>query len=299
MLKKLNESQIRDAITKVLAESKLLNEVKTLVDNFTEIAKLIDQNNQGDPDKFYYIEIKKRFKDNRGLKADPKVDNFDGFGIYKGSFRVKTGQELLQLKPRIVQICDSNNARAYITQNQRSEYSIKNHVNSPRFQKGMTKRPSNIVNPEDVLAGQAKPPFDANGKQLSKQDMINMFGSDRSGFMFDIDEKDKRVWELTNIVLNHFGIEILTQKETPSGGLHIICTNTFNPNLPKAIELLRVFDHNIKFEKDSNGKVVFDRHGNPKFSIDDFFMDRGLNQTVHANFDGKMILYSNVSTQGY
>jgi hypothetical protein len=30
-----------------------------------------------------------------------------------------------------------------------------------------------------------------------------------------------------------------------------------------------------------------------------FFPDKGFYQTVHANFDGKFILYSNVQTAGY
>ena len=39
--------------------------------------------------------------------------------------------------------------------------------------------------------------FDKGGNMISRQDVINNYGSDRPVFMFDIDEKDERLWDLT------------------------------------------------------------------------------------------------------
>lgn len=114
--------------------------------------------------------------------------------------------------------------------------------------------------------------------------MIQRYGSDRSGFFFDIDAKDKRIAELTKIILQHYNINVVAEKSTPSGGVHIICDNVFDPNLKQAMVMLRVLDA---------GKL--DIYTKKKST----FPDLGQNQLVHANIDGKFILYSNVDTKGY
>ena len=271
----------------IIEEMALLTEAKKLVDNFNEIAKYIDNNGTtGDPDQFYYIEVKKRFKDNQNLYQQFKTGqlgnvNSDKYGVYLGSFRAHTGQELLSLKPQIVAMCNNNNARAYITQNPRSEQAVKNYAQHPKFKNN--KFP--LANPENIASGEQQTPFDRHGNLVgSKQSMIQRYGSDRSGFFFDIDAKDKRIAQLTKIILQHYNINVVGEKETPSGGIHIICDNVFDPNLSKAMEMLKVFDA---------GQV--DIHTKQKST----FPDLGQNQLVHANIDGKFILYSNVDTKGY
>lgn len=279
----INESQLE----RILAESSLITEAKNLVDNFNDIAKYIDNNGTtADPDQFYYIEVKKRFKDNptlyRQYKAGTlgKVNN-DKYGVYLASYRVHNGQELLNLKPQIVNICNSNNARAYITQNPRSERAVKNYAQHPKFKNN--KFP--LANPENIASGEQQTPFDRHGNLVgTKQSMVQRYGSDRSGFFFDIDAKDKRIAELTKIILQHYNIKVTAEKSTPSGGVHIICDNVFDPNLKQAMEMLKVFDA---------GQI--DIHTKQKST----FPDLGQNQLVHANIDGKFILYSNVDTKGY
>ena len=273
-----------------LSESrKQINEVKTLVDNFAEIAKYIDTHLPADPDLFYYVEVKERFKDNQTLYGKSKAGllgqnvNKDKYGVYLGSFKVHTGKELLSLKSQIVNLCNKNNARAYITQNPRSESSIKNYVANSGFAARMKKYFPN-ADPENIAAGEQQTPFDKKGNLVAdKNKMIQMYGSDRSGFFFDIDAKDPRIAELTQIILKNYGINVVAQKKTPSGGIHIICDDVFNPNLPKAMQMLRVFDSNFDVK---TGKG-------------DMFPDKGRDQLVHANIDGKFILYSNVDTNGY
>ena len=276
-----------EQMNNILREGTLLTEAKTLVDNFQEIAKYIDNNGTtGDPDQFYYIEVKKRFKDNPTLYQQFKAGtlgnvNSDRYGVYLASYRAHNGQELLSLKPQIVNICDNNNARAYITQNPRSEQAVKNYAQHPKFKNNRFP----LANPENIASGEQQTPFDRHGNLVgTKQSMIQRYGSDRSGFFFDIDAKDKRIAELTKIILKHYGINIVAEKNTPSGGVHIICDNVFDPNLKQAMEMLKVFDA---------GQV--DIHTKQKST----FPDLGQNQLVHANIDGKFILYSNVDTKGY
>ena len=279
----ITESQLG----KIVESTGIITEAKKLVDNFNEIAKYIDSHGTtGDPDQFYYIEVKKRFKDNPSLYQQFKAGtlgnvNSDRYGVYLGSFRAHNGQELLSLKPKITALCDSNNARAYITQNPRSEQAVKNYAQHPKFKNN--KFP--LANPENIASGEQQTPFDRHGNLVgTKQSMIQRYGSDRSGFFFDIDAKDKRIAELTKIILKHYGISVTAEKETPSGGIHIICDNVFDPNLKQAMEMLKVFDA---------GQV--DIHTKQKST----FPDLGQNQLVHANIDGKFILYSNVDTKGY
>lgn len=276
-------------LEKLLVEADILTEAKTLVDNFSEIAKYIDNNGTtGDPDQFYYVEVKKRFKDNPTLYQQFKQGqlgnvNSDKYGVYLASYRVHTGKELLQLKPQITNLCDKNNARAYMTQNPRSESAVKNYA-AGNFGARM-KKIFPMANPENIASGEQQTPFDRQGNLVgSKQSMIQRYGSDRSGFFFDIDAKDKRVAELTKIVLQHFGINVTKEANTPSGGIHVVCDDVFNPNLKKAMEMLRVLDA---------GKIDI------KTKKPSLFPDLGQNQLVHANIDGKFILYSNVDTKGY
>lgn len=279
----ITESQLG----KIVESIGIITEAKNLVDNFNEIAKYIDNHGTtADPDQFYYIEIKKRFKDNPTLYQQYKAGtlgnvNNDKYGVYLASFRVHNGQELLKLKSQITNICDNNNARAYITQNPRSEQAVKNYAQHPKFKNN--KFP--LANPENIASGEQQTPFDRHGNLVgTKQSMIQRYGSDRSGFFFDIDAKDKRIAELTKIILQHYNVNVVAEKNTPSGGVHIICDNVFDPNLKQAMEILRVFDA---------GQL--DIHTKQKST----FPDLGQNQLVHANIDGKFILYSNVDTKGY
>jgi hypothetical protein len=66
-------------------------------------------------DKFYFIQIYKRRKDNPGMERDMEVLN---------NFYIYTEDQLLRRFPTIKKICDDNNARAYIRLNRRSDRKI-------------------------------------------------------------------------------------------------------------------------------------------------------------------------------
>jgi hypothetical protein len=66
-------------------------------------------------DKFYFIQIYKRRKDNPEMLRDMEV---------MGNFYIYTEEQLYTKFPQIKKICDDNNARAYIRLNRRSDRKI-------------------------------------------------------------------------------------------------------------------------------------------------------------------------------
>jgi hypothetical protein len=82
------------------------------VDHFDKIEKIL---NFSDEDKFYFLQIIKRRKDNPGMKKDLRL--IDSFFIY-------THSEFISYKERIKEICNQNNARAYIRLNRRSSKAV-------------------------------------------------------------------------------------------------------------------------------------------------------------------------------
>jgi len=83
-----------------------------MINNFELIKNLL---NFSDLDKFYFIQIFKRRKDNPELTKNNKV--IDSFYVYSES-------QFDSLKDKIIDICDRNNARAYIRLNRRSDKKI-------------------------------------------------------------------------------------------------------------------------------------------------------------------------------
>lgn len=82
------------------------------IDNFEAISHFLKFD---DSDKFYFIQIFKRRKDNPGMERDMIV--VDSFSVYSMS-------QFDKLRGRITEICEANNARAYIRLNRRSDKKI-------------------------------------------------------------------------------------------------------------------------------------------------------------------------------
>ncbi len=260
---KINENELRklikESIEKVLSEA-----VTNKVDNFDMISNML---NLTDPDQFYFIQIIKRWKDNGDKGMVKNVgDTYHQGGDYGNlksgtAFKVRTAQELQSLKQQIVSYCDKNNARAYITSNPRSQSAIDGFKQTYLDR---LKRKNHGVLPK--YANYVEEILAAQAKEDASW-------TDRPRFFLDIDTKDKRIWSITKAILKDNNITIESEYTTPSGGLHIVIPNRFAiRNLREVIEQLRVFD----------GFKYMDKH-----------------QTVHANFDGKLILYANVDTAGY
>ena len=261
---KVSSADIKQLIRECMEELVTENVTRT-VDNFDTISKLI---NLTDPnDQFFYIQIIKRWKDNKDKGMVKDIGNKYHAGAEYGNvadgtaFKIHSAQELQSLKQQIIQYCDTNNARAYICCNPRSQSAI--DAFKPTYLAGLKKHnngqlPQYANYADDILSAQAK-----SGPQWT----------DRPRFFFDIDTKDRNVWATTRAILSHNNIPVEMSYITPSGGLHIVIADQFSiPNLQNVIKQLRVFDG---------------------------YRDLGKNQTVHANMDGKLILYSNVDTAGY
>ena len=257
----ITESQFK----KIVEENNLLTESKRVVDNFDMVGKMI---NLTDPDQFFFVQIIKRWKDNKDKGMVKKTDGTYHAGGEMGNFangtafKVHSAQELAQLKPQIVAYCDANNARAYVCSNPRSESAINSFL--PQHLARAARRNGGVVPGYEKkygfehLAGQPK-----DGPQWT----------DRPRFFLDVDSTNKNIWQTTKAILAQHNIPIEAEYTTPSGGLHIVIADKYAiQNLDKVVQELRVFDN---------------------------YKNMGKLQTVHANFDGKIILYSNVDTAGY
>lgn len=83
-----------------------------MINNFELIKNILDFS---DLDKFYFVQILKRKKDNPELEKNTKV--IDSFYIYSES-------QFDSVSSKIIDLCDRNNARAYIRLNRRSDKKI-------------------------------------------------------------------------------------------------------------------------------------------------------------------------------
>ena len=324
----ITESQL----SKILNESGLLTEAVNKVDNFKLIGDLI---NLTDPDKFFFVQIVKRWKDNKdktgadawrkSARTDMTYHKGGDFGNFANGTAIKVHdkQELLALRPQIIAYCNQNNARAYITSNPRSESQINQHLAKLQNKFGAKMNPWDQKYGFEHMAGQAKRygpdwpdrvrlmfdidtekntwyvPATATQKihcktvkgvmyvddnrfpQLANCESRILDQSHAQLFLPKYPNQEQalaalggvNVWEDTKAILAANNIPIETEYETPSHGLHIIIQDISKiANFDAVEKELRKYD---------------DGHDVKQF------------QLVHANFDGKLILYSNVDTSGY
>ena len=111
MLKGVIKQLIRESITEIL------NEMQVEIDNFDRVAKILQYRDPAD--EYYFVQITKRRKDNP--HDDKRQGNYNGISWFLDSWKIHSVDELMALKPKIIDICNKNNARAYITINTRSE----------------------------------------------------------------------------------------------------------------------------------------------------------------------------------
>ena len=209
-------SLLQESIKKVL-----LREAQVKIDNFDKVAKLLAFNDQNNGDDFYFVQIIKRLKDNPN--DDKSQGNYRSGGWYLKSWRIHSVQELLAIKNDVINLCEQNNARAYITVNTRSEKDTNSYIKIMKQKLG-----PNAQNVEDRIAGAAKDGPNWKGQRLR--------------LFLDVDTSDKRIWNEVHYILNMCGIQILDEYETPSGGLHIILPNKEERNLYYARKLFAKFD---------------------------------------------------------
>lgn len=237
---------------------KILREAKSFIDNFDMAARLLDVQ---DPDDFHYVQIVKRYKDN--TSDDKQNGNYHAGAWYLGGYRVHNADELMALKQEIIDKCDQNNARAYITVNKRSDKETDNFIKI--YRKKYNPKDPRYIHADEIIPSQAK-------------DGPNWVGQ-RKRLIVDIDvPHDARtkdgdlIWDEVREMIKMTGIIPLGEYVTPSGGLHIILPDKEDKRFIYLKQLFKKFDD---------------------------WQDKGRLATVHPNIDARIILYSNVDTAGY
>jgi hypothetical protein len=242
-----------------------------VVDNFDMVKDYMEFNS---PDDVYFIQIIKRWKDNKdkpnadAWKAGARADgSYHAGAQYLQHYLVHSYDELQALKNHIVKLCQYNNARAYMSINTRSQSQTEAYL--PKFTQGKNPNDPRVKNAEAILYGMPK-----SGAAWKNE---------RFKVLLDIDAtrdtqakmtngKTVNVWDETERRLKAANIKVACKYETPSGGLHLILNNKNNRNIRDFYNGLKDFD---------GGKNL------------------GTAATVHPSEDVKMVLYSNVETAGY
>lgn len=258
----LTDSQLADYYNSwdfVYDEPDSLNEsVQQKIDNFDLVSNLLDVPT---PDNFHFVQITKRFKDNKN--DDRRKGNYHGGSWYLGGFRIHNAQELMALKPKIVSICDRENARAYITINNRSDKETDSFIKV--YQKRYPSYDARHIHADQIVPGQAKdgPNWRGTRKRVLVDIDVPKTAKSRTG---------ETIWDETHKMIQMVGITPIAEYETPSGGLHIILPDKEDKNFEYLKKLFEKFDN---------------------------WLNKGRNSTVHPNVDAKIVLYSNVKTKGY
>lgn len=262
-----------DAITESeLKADNVCYQDKRVVDNFELLNNYMEFNN---PDDVYFVQIIKRWKDN---KDKPDAEQWRAAGKKKGSYHsggeflnywlVHSPAELNSLKNEIVKVCSYNNARAYISINSRSQNQVNAYINKFKARFSDPNDPR-VKNAEAILYGQAKTGPTWRNERFKVLLDIDTVRDSKAKMP---DGKSVNVWDEVKKRLNSYNIKVAAEYETPSGGLHLILNNKNNRNLRPFYAGLKDFD---------NGQ------------------DLGRLAMVHPSEDIKMVLYSNVDTQGY
>lgn len=244
---------------------------KRVVDNFEMLKDYMEFNS---PDDVYFVQVIKRWKDN---KDKPDANAWKAAGKAKGSYHagaeylnyylIHSAAELEALKPDIIKACSYNNARAYISINSRKQSQVNQYM--AKFKGRFNPNDPRAKNAEAILYGMPK-----SGPAWKNERFKVLLDIDttRDAKAKMPDGKMVNVWDETKKRLNGLNIKVAAEYETPSGGLHLILNNKNNRNLRPFYKGLKDFD----------GGRDLDRLA-----------------TVHPSEDIKMVLYSNVDTEGY
>lgn len=184
---------VNEAINILFEDASQMNDYT--VDNFDLVSRLMNFNSDDD---FYFVEIIKRKKDNPN----------DAF-IYRQFityYWITSVSQLQSLKQEIINVCKTNNARAYIYMNPRSAKAVNDYakVLVKKFAqkgKGYGKYRGHEI---EVASGQHK---DWDSRPIS---------------FIDIDSTDTEVFAKVHKILDSYGIKIMAEYKTPNGGLHIL-----------------------------------------------------------------------------
>lgn len=176
-----------------------------MVNNFEKIKEFLTFNSSDD---FYVLFVKKRRKDNPGLKYGE---------VEIATFYITSIKELEELMPEIISICDATNSRAYINLNSRSFKSIALHTNKKLGEIlvcGDYKYARKIYNSEALSHSNSEDKKwiidydyeDGYGKKLNDQSSLPYLMET----LKNLQEKDTKE-SLTRIIPTKHGIHVVTR----------------------------------------------------------------------------------------
>lgn len=176
-----------------------------MVNNFENIKKYLTFNSSDD---FYVLFLKKRRKDNPGLKYGE---------VELGTFYISSIKDLEELMPEIIAICDATNSRAYINLNSRSFQNIALQTNKKlgeilvckdyKYARKIYQSESNShSNSEDKKWIVDFDYDDGYGKQVNNLSSL----AEALDFLAKLQQKDGKI-PLTDIIPTKNGVHIVTR----------------------------------------------------------------------------------------
>lgn len=198
----LNEIKdlVKECVERILTES-------IRVDNFNAAASIIMQFRN--TDDFYFIEIIKRKKDNLGQSFSQRGPDASSNKLYLGSYTIRSAQELLNKKQEIIDLCDRENARAYMTINARSMSDTMKYVA--------------YCKKKGLFPGRE---FEhAAGQHKEFNDRDHNWEEERPRGKFDFDPTQAQAKKEFDEILARFNMKPLFVGQTPSGGWEYIMSD--------------------------------------------------------------------------
>lgn len=184
--------------------------VNNKIDNFDFVLNnLCDKIKDG---KFLYVELISRIKDNMENRNGELIETIHGYIENGTAFKIYNKEQLLSLKEKIIQYCDENNRRAYISRNPLSQKLIDEAV-----ERLYSRTPKKIKeeNTKEKLIFEFNHKFLCDFSGMSEKD-------DLKYFLIDFDIKDENLWDKKRKILLDNNIKIDKEYISPSGGLHMI-----------------------------------------------------------------------------
>lgn len=174
-----------------------------LIDNFTQIGEIIAARKESDDD-FFFLQIIRRRKDpgNIDIGADNVIVHF---------MEISSADDLQANKERIIDICNKNNARAYIHLNKRS----KQQIALKMLAELATRISNNDYHVKNIYAS-------CCGKFTSEKQKLWILDADTTSIR-DIVLIENAVRELVLLT----GKEPVIHRIPTKNGYHVVC-NSFN-----------------------------------------------------------------------
>lgn len=199
---KISENLIRKVLREFIEEDRTENNDGTVeVDNFEAIKKIMKFDNPGDT--LYFIQIKKRDKDNPGQHSQFQA------AMHLKEYYIRSISELEQAEQEIKDICKRETARAYIWLNARSSAIVDKYAE--RNRREWNKNPYLLKK---------------YGRKYSALAAAKSLDIDERPLCFiDVDSDDQKDIDAVMKIIKDAGIKPIYSYRSLNNGLHVILPN--------------------------------------------------------------------------